>query len=111
MEINYELIKTVNEATNVMNDLLAFRESVKTNIIDQKVISKNTNREGEIKDITKKYLFLNYECWGSVPISLDKYLNVVDINQTTLNNINDYLATFNDERKLNTLVHKLSRNV
>ena len=111
MEINYELIKTVNEATNVMNDLLAFRESVKTNIIDQKVISKNTNREGEIKDITKKYLFLNYECWGSVPISLDKYLNVVDLDKTTLDNINDYLATYVTERKLNTLIRKLSKDI
>ena len=109
MEINYDSIKTPSDVTKVINDLLAFRDSVKTNIIDQTVTSKVTGKIGEIRDITNKQIFMNYECRGSVPISLDKYLNVVELEQSTINDINAYLSTFNDERKLNTLMRKLSK--
>ena len=109
MEVNYELIKTLPDVTKAMNDLLAFREGLKTNIIDQTVTSKVTGKVGEIRDITKKQLFMNYECRGSVPISLDKYSNIIETDKTTTKYIDEYLDTYEDERKLNLLRNKLTK--
>ena len=109
MLINYNSIKTTSDAAQIINDNLKARISYIEEITNTPVVSKATKKSGTITNISKKSLFLNFEHWNSVPVSVDSYQEIIETDEKTNSLINKYLQTFDDERKLNRLILKLSK--
>ena len=106
MELNN--VMGIEELRSKVNSNLEDRDNYYKMIVNSSVISKFTGREGIITDIDKKNVYVNYECWASIPTSLEKYKDVLDVEEYINENINKYVETFNIERKLNRLAKKLA---
>lgn len=110
MDINIKELKTVNEVNNVVNELVTLRHELMNEVLEKPVISKNTNKEGHITSIDSKKLFVNFECWSSVPVSLDNYQEIIETSEDIRNKINEFIETFKDERRLNLLRMRLVKS-
>lgn len=109
MLINYDSIKTASDAAQAIDDNFKARISCLEAIANTPVVSRATKKTGTITDISKDSLFLNFESWSSVPISVDSYREIIETDETTNSLIGRYLQTFAEERKLNRLIIKLSK--
>ena len=109
MLINYDSIKTTSDAAQIINDNLRARLSYIEELTDAPVVSKATKKLGIITNVSKNALFLNFEHWNSVPVPVDSYQEIIETDEQTNSLINKYLRTFDDERKLNRLILKLSK--
>lgn len=106
MELNN--VMGIEELRSKVNSNLEDRDNYYKMIVNSSVISKFTGREGIITDIDKKNVYVNYECWASIPTSLEKYKDVLDVEDHINENINKYVETYNIERKINRLAKKLA---
>lgn len=109
MLINYDSIKTTSDAAQIINDNLRARLSYIEELTDAPVVSKATKKSGIITNVSKNALFLNFEHWNSVPVPVDSYQEIIETDEQTNSLINKYLRTFDDEKKLNRLILKLSK--
>ncbi len=109
MFINYDSINTAADAAKIMNENLRARVAYADRIRNSSVSSKATGKNGTITDVSKKALFLNFEHWNSVPVPVDGYERILEVDQDVKSAIGMYLRTYEDEKKLNRLLLKLSK--
>ncbi len=109
MFINFDSINTAADAAKIMNENLRARVAYADRIRNSSVSSKATGKNGTITDVSKKALFLNFEHWNSVPVPVDGYERILEVDQDVKSAIGMYLRTYEDEKKLNRLLLKLSK--
>ena len=102
-------ISNVYEAQEALATLLSQRETLRSLIVDRDAISKRTNMQGTITNISKDSLFVNYECWVSIPIQIDLYDSLIDVDESVKESIVNFKNTFTQERKLKLLIQKLKK--
>lgn len=109
MSINTKEIENVEKANEVLKNLKISRLLNKNKLFKKTVLSKFTGKEGIITDIDNKFLYVNFEAWESIPLSLDKYIEAIDTDDETIETINNYKESFKDERRLNLLIGRMNK--
>ena len=94
-------IKTIEDAQILLLETEKTRLINKKKIMNTPFISLNTNKAGKITNIDKKHLTIDVERWQWEPIdiSVESYKNYIEVDEDIQHSINDYLDTFDDERK------------
>lgn len=105
-------IKTIEDAQIMLLETEKTRLISKKKIVKKPFTSLNTGKEGRIVSIDKNHLSIDIEKWQVEPakISIESYQNFIEVSEDIKNSINDYLDTFNDERKLRRLISSLARD-
>lgn len=106
--IKFEDIKDLQAANKAIEDNEDTRNNCLNSIVGSSVTSKFTNLEGSITGINKKSIFVNYECWQSIPVSIERYKDVLNMDDYLIKLIDEYFETYTNERKLNRLTLKLA---
>ena len=84
----------------------------KKKIMNKPFISVSTKKAGKIINIDKKHLTIDIERWQWEPVDIgvESYKNYIEVDENIQHSINDYLDTFDDERKLKRLISSLARD-
>ena len=109
---NIQSIKTIEDAQILLLETEKTRLINKKKIINKPFISVSTNKAGKIINIDKKHLTIDIERWQWEPVDIgvESYKNYIEVDENIQHSINDYLDTFDDERKLKRLISSLARD-
>lgn len=83
----------LKDVENKLND-------VKEQIINAPITSIATGKEGNIVDINYKNIYLSFMISGSIPVSIDKYKNLINVDSNTVKLIDSYLNLIDERNKL-----------
>ena len=102
-------INNQTEAINYLEGIKNTRDSIKSQIINQQATSKFTKNIGTITDVTRNNLFVNYECWESIPLSISSYGNAIELDEEVINQINLWIKSFKEETALRSYITRCSK--
>lgn len=109
MNIEYQKLNTIDEVNLAINQMLNYRNELKNSLINRKIESAFTQKEGYIADVDNKRLCLRFECMDVASININNYQNIINVDESIKENIANYLESFEVNKKLNRILRKIER--